>query len=605
MGALKEESRIEDLLDGAESLVTSALISSDVALWDWRTDQPEVSLSASYYLMLGYEPFKKQPGETTWIAYIHPKDHERLRSIALDAVARKTDRINAEFRAKRRGGDYCWLWIRGQVAERSRDGRPTRMLGSVIGIKEQKKWEQALHESQRRYEVLLDSLPGMAYRCRYKENEWTMEFVSEGCLGLTGFSPAELTENRENYMNLIHPDDREFVWSKVEIGLLNRSPFEIIYRIRTVSGEDKWVWERGTGVFSKTGKFEAIEGFTTDITAYQKAHQELKNENLRLKSVMQEQHRFGNLIGKSSKMRAVYNLILQAAASSASVIIYGESGTGKELVAQAIHELSQRKNKKFVSVNCGAIPSNLLESEFFGHKKGAYTGAHVDKLGYLDLADGGTLFLDEIGEIHPNMQVKLLRAIEGGGYTPLGGNELKRPNVRVVCATNQDLKRMVWDGRMRMDFFYRIHIIPIQLPPLRDRKEDISLLVLHFLERFSKGQRDLSSIPGDILRAMHEYDWPGNVRELQNLVQRYVTLNTSDFQNTNPFGGILKKRLNAQTCIDLSKAASLKTAVQVFEKEYIQRVLQQQGGNRTHAARRLGIGIRTLHRKLKEFGISR
>lgn len=595
--------QIENELENLGNLLTTALTASDVALWEWSIDQPSVCLNENYYRMLGYDPLEKPLGKTVWIDYGHPEDEDRLRTMAMEAAAGKSEVLNAEFRARRKDGRYCWLLLRGRTVGESADGRPARMVGTIIGISEKKQWEKALAESRRRHHTLLDSLPGMAYRIRHRSGEWIMEFVSEGCVGLTGFSPSELIENRETYLNLIHPDDKEAVWAEVEKAVRNHRKYEMVYRIKTASKEDKWVWERGTGVFSRQSKLIAIEGFTTDITAYQEAQQDLKAENIRLKTVVQEQHRFGRLIGKSSKMQTIYNLILQAAASTASVMLYGESGTGKELVAQEIHELSDRKFKSFVSVNCGAIPENLMESEFFGYKKGAFTGADKDKPGYLDRADGGTLFLDEIGEIHPNMQVKLLRAVEGGGYTPIGGERLKQPNIRIVCATNRDLKEMVRKGLMRKDFFYRIHIIPIQLPPLRERKEDIPLLSFYFLEQFSNGGQDFASIPSDIKRAMMEYEWPGNVRELQNLIHRYVSLSKVEFYKTQPFGGKLALMRFNDGCDDIPDDASLSRAVMMFEKRHIENVLSQHGGNRTHAAKGLGIGLRTLQRKIKAYDI--
>ena len=195
----------------------------------------------------------------------------------------------------------------------------------------------------------------------------------------------------------------------------------------------------------------------------------------RLRSSQHNRDRFGNIIGKSPAIQRVYELILNAAATDANVILYGESGTGKELVAHAIHEMSSRKSGSFVPVNCGAIPETLMESEFFGHRKGAFTGAIIDKHGFLDLADGGTLFLDELGEIGQSMQVKLLRAIDGGGFTPIGGSQVKTPDLRIIAATNRDVAEQVRKGVIREDFFYRIHVIPIQLPALRERKEDIPL----------------------------------------------------------------------------------------------------------------------------------
>ncbi len=597
------EDQVEETVENQPDMLTTALVTSDIALWDWRRDRSEVFLNASYYMMLGYEPFEKEQSNAVGIDYVHAGDADRLRTLWQEIRRQKIEYIDFEFRALKKDSGYAWCRLRGRTVEYSPEGLSARIIGTITEVTEKKHWQETLKETLRRHETLLDSLPGMAYRCPFANGEWSMEFVSEGCIELTGFTPAELTENRENYSNLIHPEDRDYVWSEVDKAVGQKQRFEMIYRIKTVSGENKWVWERGTGVFSESGGFLAIEGFTTDITVYQKLHQDLKNENIRLKSLMHGQDRFGRLIGKSPAMQTVYDLILQAAASCASVTINGESGTGKELVARAIHDLSDRRERNFVSVNCGAIPDNLIESEFFGYTKGAFTGAESDKSGYLDRAAGGTLFLDEIGEIHPNMQVKLLRALDGGGYTPVGGKQVKRPDLRIICATNRNLEEMVSAGTMRKDFFYRIHIIPIVLPPLRERKEDIPLLIFAFLEQFGGSTEAFAHIPGNIMRAVYEYDWPGNVRELQNMVQRYLTLKKDDFLKTRPFQGLLQGGTDAGQQGGLSEDLSLKNAVRAFEKQHIEAVLARQDGNRTHAARYLGIGLRSLQRKIREYGI--
>lgn len=304
---------------------------------------------------------------------------------------------------------------------------------------------------------------------------------------------------------------------------------------------------------------------------------------------MKERFRFRNILGKSQAMQEVYELILKAAHSDASTAILGESGTGKELVARAIHEISRRSEKEFVTVNCGAIPGNLLESEFFGHKKGAFTGAYADKAGYLDIADGGTLFLDEVGELTLNMQVKLLRATDGGDYTPVGGSRPKKSAFRVISATNRDLMEMVKEGEMREDFFYRIHVIAITLPPLRERKEDIPLLVDHFLNRFRTiGQEP--RIPAKILDTMLSYSWPGNVRELQNVIRRYLSVGQWDFMNRGTSAA-------EEAALD---SYSLKGAVEEMEKAALRKALDQTRWNKTKAAQMLGISRRALFRKMKK-----
>jgi transcriptional regulator with PAS, ATPase and Fis domain len=328
----------------------------------------------------------------------------------------------------------------------------------------------------------------------------------------------------------------------------------------------------------------------------------LRDENLRLKASFKGSNQFGNIIGKSKVMHEVYETILKAAQSNAGVIIYGESGTGKELVAKTIHDLSSRGSRRFVTVNCGAIPETLIESEFFGYKKGAFTGADIDKPGYLTIADGGTLFMDEIGELDLNMQVKLLRAIEGGGYTPIGSRENIKPDIRIIAATNKNLKESVERGEMREDFYYRIHIIPIYLPPLRERKEDISLLVYHFLQEYSNDET-IHTIPEHIIKSLQDYDWPGNVRELQNAINRYITLKKIDFvdipQSKKGETDIVPESLLVQNNRDIE----LRTLVENFEKKIILNTLERHRWHKTKAASILGIDRKTLFRKIKNYEI--
>ena len=319
-----------------------------------------------------------------------------------------------------------------------------------------------------------------------------------------------------------------------------------------------------------------------------------RKENIKLRSTIKERYKFGDIIGKSQAMQRVYELILKAANSDASVVIFGESGTGKELVAKAIHRLSPRAEKPFVAVNCGAIPEQLAESEFFGHKKGAFTGAHTDKHGYLYVANGGTLFLDEVGELDVNIQVKFLRAFETGEYSPIGDTKTYTSDFRLISATNKDLAQLVAEGKMREDFYYRISVIPIYIPPLRERKEDIPLLVEHFLRIYSKGKHP-PSLPAKYMDLLMNYDWPGNVRELQGMIQRY--LSTGSFQ----FLGNKSSDFSDET--DYSKLGTLKSAVSEFEKKLILKALEENRWHKGKVASLLGIDPKTLYRKMKRYGI--
>ncbi len=393
-------------------------------------------------------------------------------------------------------------------------------------------------------------------------------------------------------------------------------------RWKRKNGSEFWVEGRGNRIAWKEQPSILItarditEAKEKEITMREEAEQ-LRRENVNLRSSIKDRYKFGDIIGKSPAMQKVYELVLNAAATNANVIIYGESGTGKELVARAIHAMSSRAKNDFVPVNCAAIPENLLESEFFGHKKGAFTGAHTDKHGFLDLADAGTLFLDEVGELTPVLQVKLLRAIEGGGYTPVGSNITKTSDFRVIAATNRNLMDLCRKGQMREDFFFRIHIIPITLPPLRQRTDDIPLLVEHFLRIYSPDKK-FAPLPGQVMEALGNYDWPGNVRELQNVIQRYLTVKRLDFLTPEALSGrpsqprpprAVEEEPFYSTAAPLPAAeddrsgAGLRDATQGVEKNVIKEALDRNRWNKTKTALDLGISRKTLFRKMKQFGL--
>lgn len=332
--------------------------------------------------------------------------------------------------------------------------------------------------------------------------------------------------------------------------------------------------------------FKDITEIKDQQVAAQNMAEQLHDENLVLRASMKDRYRLGNILGRSPLMQEVYELIMKAAATDASVAIFGESGSGKELVAQAIHEHSPRKNNSFVAVNCGAMQESLFEREFFGHRKGSFSSAHADSSGYLDLADQGTLFLDEVSELTVNMQAKLLRAVEGGGYRPLGATVAIASDFRIISASNVSLSEKVSSGQMREDFFYRLQVLQIRLPPLRLRKQDIPLLVDHFVQKMTP-PKSATKIPGHIMDVLMDYEWPGNVRELRNVLQRYLALGRLEF--------LSPERLESSASLEMD--LNLPRAVQELENALITQALQQTNGNRTRAAELLGISRRALSRK--------
>jgi PAS domain S-box-containing protein len=371
--------------------------------------------------------------------------------------------------------------------------------------------------------------------------------------------------------------------------------------------DNRWYWVVQTPLLSDDGQINQSQVILYDITAgkqavldLQERENYLRKENLRLRASLSDRYQFGEIVGNSAPMQEVYELILNAAATDANVIIYGESGTGKELVAKSIHENCDRKDNQLVYVNCGAIPENLVESEFFGYKKGAFTGASKDKHGYLDLAAGGTLFLDEVGDIPMNLQIKLLRAIEGGGYTPVGGSELKKPDVRIIAATNRDLKEAVRQGLIRPDFLYRIHVIPIHLPPLCKRRDDIPLLIEHFLSRYNP--ETVPPLTPNIINALKKYNWPGNVRELHNTLKRWVTLKKLDFMEFDigraPEEDVVEN-------VAFSENISLSDAIEALEIRLISKRLEENHWHKGDTANALRIDPKTLTRKIKQYNIKK
>ena len=458
-----------------------------------------------------------------------------------------------------------------------------------------------LHEKSRQLETLMNNLPGLAYQGEHTPDR-KVRFVSQGVARLTGYTPEDFTgPDGMGLLSLVHADDREHVSATLETALGNKEPFELTYRIVTSWGEEKWVWEQGAGVYATGPEGPLlVEGFINDVTEKQKQDNTIRQENEELRNRLKARCS-GDIVGSSPQITAVFDLIARAAAVDDNVVVYGESGTGKELVARAIHDGSARYQRPFVAVNCGAIPESLFESELFGYKKGAFTGATADKKGYLDQADGGTLFLDELGEISLMGQVKLLRAIEHGGFTPVGGSQIHRPNVRIIAATNRNLLERVNEGAMRRDFYYRIHVIPIHLPPLRERKSDIPLLVEHFLKAYPSNKR-FEYMDSEMLHAFMLYDWPGNVRELQNVLYQYLSLGTAHLGDT-VIGENPGQTASASDAPE--EALSLTEALSRFEKAYLLNALKKNNWKRGPTAESLGVDRRTLFRKMKDFNLEK
>ncbi len=331
----------------------------------------------------------------------------------------------------------------------------------------------------------------------------------------------------------------------------------------------------------------------------------LKEENIFLKKELKEKYDFENMIGKSKVMQEIYNLIEKVAGTDSTVLVTGESGTGKEIAARAIHYLSTRRERSFVSINCGALPENLLESELFGHVKGSFTGAVVNKKGMFEIAEKGTLFLDEVGEMSPWTQVKLLRALQDKRIRRVGGTEEIPVDVRIIAASNQDLKKGIDQGNFREDLFYRLNVISFDMPPLRKRKEDIPLLVTHFLEKYCNGMgRQMKRIAPEVIDVFESYPWPGNVRELENAIERIVAI---EERGTITKASLPKEMLQTNEKQDASPTLEpgfdLNAVMDEISSGYVKQALQFSRGNLKEAANILGINYRSLRYLVEKHGL--
>ncbi|MGE5409713.1 MAG: sigma-54-dependent transcriptional regulator [Clostridiales bacterium] len=329
------------------------------------------------------------------------------------------------------------------------------------------------------------------------------------------------------------------------------------------------------------------------------SYKKLANENKSLRQRLSAESGFQNIIGKSDSMKRVFDLIHRVSQTNSNVLIVGKSGTGKELVAKAIHYNGPRKDQIFLPVNCGAISENLIESELFGHKKGAFTGATEDKLGLFKVADGGTIFLDEIGDLPLNLQVKLLRVLEDRQFIPVGATRPVSTNVRIIAATNQNLYEKTKTGEFREDLYYRLNVVEIKLPSLNERREDIPVLVNHFIEKFrAEMGRKIVGVDNETMRLLMSHDWRGGVRELENVIERAIIFAPDEIITVNDLSDYLKGNTFNENFPD-----SLKDALKIFERDHITKTIRKYDYDKEEAAKALNIGLSSLYRKMEELDI--
>jgi DNA-binding NtrC family response regulator len=394
--------------------------------------------------------------------------------------------------------------------------------------------------------------------------------------------------------------------------LLKADPNAVVVMITAYATFDTAIgaWERGAiGCIRKPFQNEQI--ISTVAAGIVRRRKEEERQTLR--RAMSRSVERGSIIGRSERMQTIFNLVEQVAPARSTVLITGESGTGKELIAKAIHEQSPRAPRPFVTVNSSNIPSELLESELFGHTRGAFTGAVAAKKGLFEVADGGSIFLDEIGDIPPETQARLLRVIQEREFTPLGDTTPRRVDVRIIAATNIDLKDAVRQGTFREDLYYRLAVVPIELPPLRERREDILQLAQHFIHKYNEenGREISDQLAPDVLALLEAYNWPGNVRQLENIIERAVVIAPGNEVTrqclptdiTEPPKVSEMSHSVAGASVDLARGVNFYDEVRRFEIDLIRRALEQTSGHQSRAARLLGMNATTLNSKIKTYNI--
>ena len=451
-------------------------------------------------------------------------------------------------------------------------------------------------------------LPVVLYCSSYQNGRWLIRYVSDEVFSILGYRPEDLVDRR-SWRDLASAGE-SFYEAIPRQSPANRRYHINALKLRCASGQDKSFSDDGVFIYDQGGRLTGSVGVFVDITDQKRAMEAMTHEYRRLRNLIRRPISLFGMVGNSPVMQEAFSRIIKLAASSANVVVTGESGTGKELAARAIHELGNRAEKPFVAVNCGAISDGLFESEFFGHVKGAFTGALNDRKGYLDLADGGTIFLDEVGEISPALQAKLLRAIDGYGYLPVGGNKVRISNFRLIAATNRDLEAMVKDGTMRKDFYFRIRTFKLNLPPLRDRREDIPMLAHYFMDRLSPSRRQTLSL--EVLEMLNQHSWPGNVRELQSVIYRYATFQELDLDDGRSLADDRERLSGPELRLDSPPAegytyhpAAPAPPAAETDRSALLRALNVNIWNVSRTADYLGLSRATVYRRMQRLGLTR
>ncbi len=570
-----------------------------VGYWEWDILTGRVNWSDETYRIYGMQPQERPMDIAACQEKIYPEDWQRGMELALGGGTR----FNAECRVIRPNGEVRIAHFQGDV-KRDASGQPYHMFGTVQDITERKRAEDKIREQESELRQIVDLVPQVVAVFGPGGERLYANRIGLDYAGLSLEEWRQAPGHAFSFPSFFHPDDRErAARTFYESARPGGYAFELELRLRKRDGTYRWFLARYNPLSDKQGQITRWYIAFTDIEDRKQAEDRLRGENVALREEIDKASMFEEIVGTSPALQTVLSRISKVAPSDSTVLITGETGTGKELVARAIHRRSDRSSRAFVSVNCAATPRDLIASELFGHERGAFTGATQQRLGRFELASGGTLFLDEVGELPPETQIALLRVLQEHEFERVGGTRPIHADVRVIAATNRDLQAAISNGSFRSDLFYRLHVFPIEIPPLRERREDIPVLLEYFIDRYArKAGKNITTVDKKTLQLLQSYPWPGNIRELQNVIERSVIVcETANFSVDESWLSQQPRDRRAEGKLYLSRKLD-------EEKEIIEAALQECRGRvfgPSGAAAKLGIARSTLESKIRSLKINK
>ena len=596
---IEERKRAEEALRSSEAYLAEAQRLSHTGSWAWNLGTDVRHWSEECYRVLGFDPRDGAPPIEELIQRIHPDDQPAFRESLKRAKHNKLDE-KVDYRIVHPGGAVRDIHSIGHPVF-SPSGDLIEFTGTVIDVTERKRAEEELRRSEMELRQILDLAPQVI--AVYGPNNERL-YANRVALDYIGLTLEEWRQASDRGV-YFHPEDRKRVLDSFDRAFSSGSVEEMELRLRKGDGTYRWFFTRCVPLRDEKGQIKRFYAASMDIDDRKRAEDRLQQENVALREEIDNASMFEEIVGTSPALKSVLSRISKVAPTDSTVLITGETGTGKELVARAIHRRSDRVSRAFISVNCAAIPRDLIASELFGHEKGAFTGATQQRLGRFELAHGGTLFLDEVGELPAETQIALLRVLQEHEFERVGGNRRIRADVRVIAATNRDLQAAISAGSFRSDLFYRLNVFPLQVPSLRERKEDIPLLVEYFIDRYApKAGKRIKRVNKKTLELLQSYPWPGNIRELQNVIERSVILcETETFsidENWLPQSPTLTPEPKQQD--------QLPRRLLVQEMDMIEAALKQTRGRISGpngAAVKLGIARSTLESKIRSLKIDK